>query len=149
VLQKQRIRCDTSSGGRTGYTEEESTHARTSCLILSLTGAAVAAVLLTAVPVQAAAAPATTVPETTVPETTVPATTVPATTAPVAMSSTIVLPLFGVPLTIGLIRNETGALTEVNLGPAEGFTATEVSPRRVALVPRPAHLRQDRDGGPH
>lgn len=63
---------------------------------------------------------------------------VPAAPAPVAevlaVPSTFTLPLFGPPLTIDITTGPGGTLASVMINPADGFTATEVKPNKVAFV---------------
>ena len=49
-------------------------------------------------------------------------------------TTTVTLPLFGAPLTIGITTGADGALHNVDIDVADGFTATRVKPHRVAFV---------------
>ncbi len=55
--------------------------------------------------------------------------------APAMAEPTITtLPLFGVPLTVEVSTGADGALTNVSVNPADGLTATQVKPNKVAFV---------------
>lgn len=47
--------------------------------------------------------------------------------------TTVTLPLFGAPLTIGITTGPGGALTEVTVDPADGNVATQLKPRKVVF----------------
>src|SRR3954453_3823877 len=47
--------------------------------------------------------------------------------------TTVMLPLFGAPLTIGITTGPGGALTEVTVDPAAGATATQLRPHKVVF----------------
>jgi hypothetical protein len=53
--------------------------------------------------------------------------------AAVPATSTVTLPLFGVPLTIDITTGPGGNLTDVAVNPADGSVPTEASPRKVVF----------------
>jgi hypothetical protein len=56
-----------------------------------------------------------------------------ATAAPVPVPTTVTLPLFGVPLTIGIETGPGGTLTNVTIDPADGNVATTARPHKVVF----------------
>jgi hypothetical protein len=72
-------------------------------------------------------------PGSTTPTSSSPDTSVPTSVAPASVS-TVTLPLFGAPLTIDLMTGPGGALSSVTINPADGWTAPQVKPNRVAFV---------------
>jgi hypothetical protein len=65
--------------------------------------------------------------------------------APAAVpdETTTTLPIFGAPLTIDVSSGPGGALTDVSITPADGFTATTVKPSRVRFVNDAGTVRVD------
>ncbi len=55
------------------------------------------------------------------------------TAAAAPVPTTVTLPLFGAPLTIGITTGPGGALATVTVDPATGNTATEASPHKVVF----------------
>ncbi|MCU1502735.1 MAG: hypothetical protein JWM12_2089 [Ilumatobacteraceae bacterium] len=52
----------------------------------------------------------------------------------VAAEGTVTLPLFGAPLTIDIATDPSGSLASVSVNPADGWTAAQDRPNRVAFV---------------
>jgi hypothetical protein len=50
-----------------------------------------------------------------------------------AIPTTVTLPLFGAPLTIGITTGPGGALTDVSVDPADNTTATQLRPHKVVF----------------
>jgi hypothetical protein len=72
-----------------------------------------------------------------------PAVAVAAAPAAVPAETTITLPLFGAPLTVDISSGPGGALTDVSINPADGFTATTVKPNKVRFVNEDGTARVD------
>ena len=53
--------------------------------------------------------------------------------AAVDAPTSVTLPMFGVPLTIGITTGPGGALTEVTVDPADGNVATKARPHKVVF----------------
>jgi hypothetical protein len=57
----------------------------------------------------------------------------PAAVPAAAIPTTVTLPLFGAPLTIGITTGPGGALTDVSVDPADNTTATQLRPHKVVF----------------
>jgi len=66
--------------------------------------------------------------------TTAPTSTGPAAAPVVAAEGTVTLPLFGAPLTVDIATDPGGALASVSVNPADGWTAVQDRPNKVAFV---------------
>jgi hypothetical protein len=111
--------------------------------VVIATGGLVAAAL----PSSAALADASAPPDaTTAPDTAAPAQT----PAPTTATSMVTLPLFGAPLTVDVSTGPGGALSAVNVTPADAMAATRDRPQKVAFVNADGTAKvvvRARDGG--